>query len=78
MIYRPIGKTGMSASIIGLGTEHLDNRPYEQCEEVIDAALESGINIMDVFMPGTPVRDNISNALKGVGTRSCCRDILVL
>jgi len=65
MIYRPIGKTGMSAGIIGLGTEHLDNRPYEQCEEVIDAALECGINIMDVFMPGTPVRDNISRALKG-------------
>ena len=65
MIYRPIGKTGMSASIIGLGTEHLDNRPYEQCEEVIEAALEAEINIMDVFMPGTPVRDNISKALKG-------------
>lgn len=65
MIYRPIGKTGMSASIIGLGAEHLDNRPYEVCEEVIDAALEHGINIIDVFMPGTPVRENISKALKG-------------
>ena len=65
MIYRPIGKTGMSASIIGLGAEHLDNRPYEECEEVIKAALESDINIIDVFMPGTPVRDNISKALKG-------------
>ena len=65
MIYRPIGKTGMSASIIGLGAEHLDNRPYEQCEEVIDAALESEINIIDVFMPGTPVRENLGRALKG-------------
>ena len=65
MIYRPIGKTGMSASIIGLGGEHLDNRPYEECEEVIEAVLESDINIIDVFMPGTPVRDNISKALKG-------------
>ena len=65
MIYRPIGKTGMNASVIGLGAEHLDNRPYAQCEEVIDAALESDINIIDVFMPGTPVRENISRALKG-------------
>lgn len=65
MIYRPIGKTGMTASVIGLGTEHLDNRPYEECEEVIEAALESDINIIDVFMPGTQVRDNISKALKG-------------
>jgi len=37
MIFRPIGKTGMKASIIGLGMEHLDHRPYETCEEVIDA-----------------------------------------
>jgi predicted aldo/keto reductase-like oxidoreductase len=65
MIYRRVGNTGMSASVVGLGAEHLDNRPYEQCEEVIDAALEHEINIIDVFMPGTPVRENISRALKG-------------
>lgn len=65
MIYRNIGNTGMSASVVGLGAEHLDNRPFEQCEEVIDAALENEINIIDVFMPGTPVRENISRALKG-------------
>lgn len=65
MIFRQVGKTGMKASIIGLGTEYLDNRPYEVSEEVIDAALESGINIFDVFMPGTAVRENISRALKG-------------
>ena len=65
MQYRPIGKTGMSAGIIGLGTEHLDNKPYEVIEEVIDAALEHGINVFDLFMPGTPVRENIGKALKG-------------
>ncbi|HEY5465938.1 MAG TPA: aldo/keto reductase [Clostridia bacterium] len=65
MIYRPIGKTGMSASIVGLGAEHLDNRTYEVCEEVVEAALASDINIIDVFMPGTPVRDNLSRTLKG-------------
>ncbi|NLK07364.1 MAG: 4Fe-4S binding protein [Firmicutes bacterium] len=65
MLFRPIGKTGMSASIVGLGAEHLDNRPYEVAEEVIDAALEHGINIIDCFMPGKPVRENISRALKG-------------
>lgn len=65
MIYRPIGKTGMSAGIVGLGAEHLDNCPYSQCEEVIGAALEHGMNMIDVFMPGTPVRENISRALKG-------------
>ena len=65
MLYRPIGKTGMSASIIGLGAEHLDHKPYEICEEVIHAALEAEINILDLFMPGTAVRENIGRALKG-------------
>jgi len=65
MIYRRIGSTGMSASIIGLGMEHLDNKPYETVENVINAALEQEINIMDLFMPGEPVRQNIGRVLKG-------------
>ena len=65
MQHRPIGNTGMSASVIGLGTEHLDNKPYHVVEEVIGVALEHGINIFDLFMPGTPVRENIGKALKG-------------
>jgi predicted aldo/keto reductase-like oxidoreductase len=65
MQYRPIGKTGMSASVIGLGAEHLDNKPYETVETVINAAMEKGFNIMDVFMPGQAVRENIGKILKG-------------
>ncbi len=63
MIYREVGKTTQKGSIIGLGCEHLDGKPYEQVKETIDAALEYGINIMDVFMPGKEVRDNIARAL---------------
>ncbi|GHU03123.1 (4Fe-4S)-binding protein [Spirochaetia bacterium] len=65
MQYRPIGKTGMSASVIGLGTEHLDNKPYETVETVINTALDRGFNIMDLFMPGETVRKNIGRALNG-------------
>ena len=65
MIYRPIGNTGISASIIGLGTEHLDNKPYETVEAVINAAMDRGINMMDLFMPGETVRRNIGRALAG-------------
>ena len=65
MKYRKLGNTGMSAGVIGLGTEHLDNKPYEVVEEVVDAALEHGMNFFDLFMPGTPVRENIGRALKG-------------
>jgi Predicted oxidoreductases of the aldo/keto reductase family len=63
MIYRTIGKTGMSASIIGLGGEHLDGKPYAIVEETIHAALENGINIIDVFMPGDEIRRNIGKVL---------------
>jgi predicted aldo/keto reductase-like oxidoreductase len=65
MEYRHIGKTGMSASVIGLGAEHLDNKPYETVETVINSALEQGINIMDLFMPGQAVRENIGKVLNG-------------
>ena len=65
MQYRPIGSTGLSASVIGLGSEHLDNKPYALVEEVIHAALEQGINMMDLFMPGDEVRSNIGKALAG-------------
>jgi len=65
MIYRPIGSTRMSASIIGLGTEHLDTQPYDLVEKVIHTALDQGINMMDLFMPGDEVRSNIGRALQG-------------
>ena len=63
MQYREVGKTGIKGSIIGLGCEHLDGKPYEQIADTISAALEGGINMMDVFMPGREVRENIARAL---------------
>lgn len=65
MQYRVAGKTGMQVSVIGLGAEHLDNKPYEFVEEVIHTALEQGINMLDLFMPGEEVRGNIGRALAG-------------
>ena len=63
MEYRKIGNTGMSASVIGLGAEHLDGKPYNIVEETIHAALDHEINIIDLFMPGDEVRRNIGKAL---------------
>jgi predicted aldo/keto reductase-like oxidoreductase len=63
MEYREIGKTGHKSSIIGLGCENLDGKPYEQVNETINAALEQGINLFDVFMPGKEIRENIAKSL---------------
>jgi len=63
MEYRNLGKTGKKVSAIGLGCEHLDRKPYEQIKETVDAALGHGVNILDVFMPGQEVRENIAKAL---------------
>ncbi|MDR1571994.1 MAG: aldo/keto reductase [Clostridiales Family XIII bacterium] len=63
MIYRELGNTGMKASVVGLGAEHLDGKPYRQVEEVVRTALERGFNIIDCFMPGEEIRRNIGKAL---------------
>ena len=65
MDYRKIGKTGMEASVIGLGAEHLVDMEQEKVSAVIDRALAHGINIIDVFMPQKDVRQKIGNALAG-------------
>jgi len=63
MEYRQLGKTGRKVSVIGLGCEHLDGKPYAQVKDTIDAAVGCGVNIIDVFMPGTEIRENIAKAL---------------
>ncbi|MCL1895681.1 MAG: aldo/keto reductase [Clostridiales bacterium] len=63
MEYRELSGTGLDVSIIGMGGEHLDGKPYEQVKETVDAALEHGVNIIDVFMPGEEIRANIAKAL---------------
>lgn len=65
MEYRYVGNTGIKVSAIGLGGEHLDNKPGAFVNEMISAAIDRDINIMDLFMPGQAVRTNIGHALKG-------------
>jgi len=65
MEYRKLGKTGMTVSTISLGCEHLQGKDYSVVKTVIDAAIDGGINFMDVFMSEPQVRTDIGKALKG-------------
>jgi predicted aldo/keto reductase-like oxidoreductase len=65
MQYREIGKTGIRASIIGLGCEGISRVSTSEVERLIGHAIDKGINIMDCCMPGLEVQKNINLALRG-------------
>lgn len=65
MKYRKLGNTGMMVSEISLGGEHLQGKDYDTVRRVIDAAIDNGINYLDVFMSEPQVRTNIGKALAG-------------
>ncbi len=66
MNYRKILRCGFEVSEIGLGCEHLEKKDQALVEEVVGAALEGGVNILDVFMPQPEVRTLIGNAVRPV------------
>ena len=65
MQYRPLGKTGLMVSEIGLGGEWLERHTQEECAKVIHYAEEKGINILDCWMSNPTVRTNIGKAICG-------------
>jgi predicted aldo/keto reductase-like oxidoreductase len=65
MEYRKLGKTGISAGVIGLGGASLAELPAAEVEAVVGTALDAGVNVIDVFMPGREVRNRIGRAIKG-------------
>lgn len=65
MIYRDLGNTGMRVSEIGLGGEYLEGKTPEQVRQVVDAAMDGGVNLLDCFMSEPEVRANLGAALRG-------------
>ena len=65
MEYRTLGRTGLKVGEIGIGGEWFNGLSALESTEIIDAAIENGINFIDIFMPQAPTRDNLGIALKG-------------
>lgn len=66
MIYRRLGKTGLKVSAIGLGCEYVWTADEKQVVELVHAAVDAGINYIDIFI-GTPsTREHFGKALNGI------------
>jgi predicted aldo/keto reductase-like oxidoreductase len=65
MQYRKMGRTGEDISVISLGAEWLTDKPLEAVREIIDTAMDYGVNYIDAFMAQGDVRSNIGAVLKG-------------
>lgn len=63
MEYRILGRTGIKVSSIGIGGEGFENRSYEDCEVIINCAINEGINFVDIYNSNPEVRSNVGKAL---------------
>ena len=41
VIYKPLGKSGLTVSEVGRGCEHLQDKPLEQIQSVLDEAFDA-------------------------------------
>ncbi len=65
MLYKKPARLSFPTSIIGLGGEWLNDKTQEEVTAIIDAAIEGGMNYLDIFMPQPQTRSHIGQALKG-------------
>ena len=64
MRYRPLGKTGMNVSEIGLGCEGFLNFDQEETDACIRKAVENGINFMDFYSSDPEAHKRVGKAIR--------------
>lgn len=69
MQYRPLGKTSLMVSAVGLGTEYLLKASQEVITRIIHSAVDAGINFFDTLLADPHYRDHLSQAFKGLRER---------
>ncbi len=65
MQYRLLGKTGIQVSEIGLGCEGFAGGTEENARAMFEAALDAGINCMDLYSSDPVLRSRIGQFLEG-------------
>jgi uncharacterized protein len=65
MEYRSLGRTELTVSLIGLGTEHLTTRPRDDVLSVVQSALDRGVNYFDLVFALPAFREHVASALVG-------------
>lgn len=65
MNYRELGKTGLKVSEIGLGSEGFVGQTPEFAMELVNTAIEAGVNYFDMYNSEPYVRSNLGAAMKG-------------
>lgn len=65
MNYRKLGRTGMNVSEIGLGSEAFVDREEQTSLEILNAAIQLGVNYFDLYNPEPYVRDAFGKAMAG-------------
>ncbi len=64
MEYRRLAGTDMDLGVIGIGTEHMHALIGDEVKAVIDRAVETGVNFLDLIAWSPELRDNLGAALK--------------
>ncbi len=63
--YRKLGILGIEVGAIGLGVEHLRNKPIEETSEVIREAVRLGVNYFDLVWSFPQITTAIGEGIKG-------------
>lgn len=65
MKHRPLGNTGIEVGEVGLGCSAFGKMDTAQSRAMMDVALDSGVNYIDIWDADPVVRGNIGYALQG-------------
>lgn len=65
MIYRKLGRTGLTVSAIALGCEGFTGKSAAEVREDFDFAEQNGINFLDLYASNPDLRSCIGEALAG-------------